>query len=641
MGDIGLGKYKSIRDYVESKLREFESRGLSMHTLFSLMFQEKDNIMYERSNGYRIETFTYGEAEDRILSKAVSVKRLLADVAPGSVVGLSMENSLSWIENFWGILLCGYCPLLINLRLSQEMVEGAIRDCDAKAVISDRRTYSVKTVMDSEIKPVDERMKPDVFGEEILVMTSGTSRHVKLCAYSAEELFYQIKGSYGIIKECDLIKRHYQDRLKLLTFLPFYHAFGLVAVYIWFSFFSRTFVELKDMMPETITGTVRRHHVTHIFAVPLFWEKVYEQARKTIRQRGEETERKFEKAMALRDKLGDSALGEAFSKLAFKEVRDNLFGDSIRFMITGGSSISKEAVRFFNYIGYHLADGYGMSEIGITSVELSKKPSILNDCFIGKPMDGMEYRINSDGELEVSGKAIARYIIEDGERKIINNGFFQTHDLAVCENGHYKILGRRDDLVIGYSGENLNPNLIEPELKLPGVNEVCLIGAREGAQVVPTVVFSVNRFITAEKLSELDRAVKKKLEEMHLSSEIRKLLYVSDPLIVGDEYKLNRIRLRQQLEEGHFTPVQPLSVDDNLQDELAERIREFFAAALSCQKEDISDQSDFFLDLGGSSLDYFGMISAIETEFSVKIPVERSAELSTVSAFHRYLSEAL
>jgi hypothetical protein len=61
MGDLGLGQYKTIKDFVQSKLRAFEERGLSMVTLFSLMFQEKENIMYERSAGYRIESFTYGE----------------------------------------------------------------------------------------------------------------------------------------------------------------------------------------------------------------------------------------------------------------------------------------------------------------------------------------------------------------------------------------------------------------------------------------------------------------------------------------------------------------------------------------------------------------------------------------------------
>ena len=639
MGDLGLGQHKTIKDFVRSKLRAFEEQGLSMETLFSLMFQEKENIMYERSAGYRIESFSYGEVEKRIKARALSLSKLLSDVAPGSVIGLSMDNSLSWIECFWAILLCGFRPLLINLRLSQEPVEGAIRDCDVQAVVSDGRTYPVRTILCDEIDPLEKPFTPGEFGKEIIVMTSGTSRHVKLCAYSAEELFYQIKGSYGIIRECNTVKRHYQDRLKLLTFLPFYHVFGLVAVYIWFSFFSRTFVELKDMKPDTITGTVRRHHVTHLFAVPLFWETVYTQARKTIRLRGEETERKFEKAMALRDKLGDSALGALFTRAAFKEVRENLFGDSIRFMITGGSSISKETMRFFNSIGYHLADGYGMSEIGITSLELSKKPSILNAGYIGKPMDGVEYRINDDGELEVKGKAIACYIIEDGEKKIINTDFFNTHDLAVCENGHYKILGRKDDLIVGISGENLNPNLIEPQLKLKDVNEVCLIGAFDGVNAVPTLVVSVNRFISEEKLTALDHSLKKQLEEMRLNSEIKRILYVSDRLIVGDEFKLNRLRLKQQLEENGFHEVKPLGKDEGLQDALAKQLREFFAAALDRSAEDIADGADFFLDLGGTSLDYFGMIAAMENEFSVKISTEQN--LSTFAAFHRYLSEIL
>lgn len=641
MGDLGLGQYNTIKDFVQSKLRSFDENGHTMETLFSLMFQEKENILYERSSGYRIEAFSYGEVEDRILKRSASLSKLLSDVEPGSVIGLSMDNSLDWIECFWAIIVCGYRPLLINLRLSREMVERAIGDCGAKAVISDQRTYSIRTYTADAIGYADARFEPGVFGTEILVMSSGTSRRVKLCAYSAEELYHQIKGSYGIVAECDLIKRHYKDRLKLLTFLPFYHVFGLLAVYIWFSFFSRTFVELRDMAPETIIGTVRRHGVTHIFAVPLFWEKVYEQAKKTIHLRGENTEQKFYKAMKLREVLGDSAAGKLFSKLAFKEVRENLFGESIRFLITGGSSVSTDAMRFFNSIGYHLADGYGMSEIGITSVELSKKRSVLNACFIGKPIDGVNYRINAEGELEVSGKALAKYIIEDSERKIINNGFFQTHDLAVCENGDYKILGRRDDLIIGSSGENLNPNLIEPEMLLQNVNEVCLIGAHEGAQIVPTLVISVNAFISAEKLDQLDKEMKAKIEQMHLSTEIRRLLYVSDRLIVGDEFKLNRIRLREQLESGAFTLVKPLDADDRLDDPLADRLKEFFAEALHMKSEDIPEQADFFLDLGGTSMDYFGMIGGIENEFSVKIPAGQSESLSSVAKFHEFLSDKL
>ena len=70
MGDLGLGQYNTIKDFVQSKLRAFDENGHSMETLFSLMFQEKENILYERSSGYRIEAFSYGEVEDRILKRS-------------------------------------------------------------------------------------------------------------------------------------------------------------------------------------------------------------------------------------------------------------------------------------------------------------------------------------------------------------------------------------------------------------------------------------------------------------------------------------------------------------------------------------------------------------------------------------------
>ena len=200
------------------------------------------------------------------------------------------------------------------------------------------------------------------FGEEILLMSSGTTSMPKICVYTAEEFYNQIRGSYGIIRRCAQMKKHYEGSLKQLTFLPFYHIFGLTAVYVWFAFFSRTFVRLNDMMPQTIVNTIKRHKVTHIFAVPLFWEKVRDQALSTIKNRGEETYKKFTRGLSIAEKIGDiPLLGDLFIKIAFREVRENLFGDSICFLISGGSSVSPEVLKFFNYIGYHLANGYGMT----------------------------------------------------------------------------------------------------------------------------------------------------------------------------------------------------------------------------------------------------------------------------------------
>lgn len=638
MDKSSLGGYRSINAFVDAKLQKYNASARDFAALFELMFSERDNVLYERSSGYRVVKTTYGEAREQLLRRAETLKEQLGGVEKGAVVGLYLDNSLSWIELFWAILACGCRPLLMNLRLDDNTLAYALKASGAAAVISEgKRFEGVLNLTASEITEAERMPESPDFGTELMVMSSGTSSHVKICAYTAEEFYHQIQGSYSIIRQCRQIKKHYNSQLKLLTFLPFYHIFGLVAVYIWFAFFSRTFVELRDMEPDTILNTIRRHKVTHVFAVPLFWETVYEQAMNTIRERGAKTASKFEKGMRISRKIGDvPLLGRAFSKLAFREVRDGMFGESIVFMITGGSYISPQVLEFFNAIGYRLADGYGMTEIGITSVELSGSKKRLNSCSVGVPMKGIEYQINGSGELLVRGRAMAHYIIEDGKINA-NDGWFNTRDLASFDGKCYRILGRQDDLIIAPDGENLNPNLIEEQLLIDGVKGVCLIGAGSAPKTQPTLLVSVNRFISCEALSAVDRGIKIKLNELHLDGRVCAVFFTSDSLLKGDEFKLNRRRLKREYESGTLTPVTPdRDAPEGTLDETALAIRRMFALALSKPEEEIGYTSDFFLDEGGSSLDYFGIITQLQEFYGVTLPSDDTT-LNTVKGLRDFI----
>lgn len=636
---LGLGGFSDIDSFVSDKLRRLDEAEAGFKSLFELMFSESDNLMYEKSEGYRITKTTYGQAKQEILSLAGDLKERIS-VPAGSVVGLSMDNSLLWIEVFWAIILCGWRPILLNLRLSDNILEKTLNDCGAKAVVSDGREYSLPTVKADSLSKEHTPIDPSVFGEEIMVMSSGTSDNVKICAYSAEEFRYQIHDSYQIIQECRAVKTHYDGYIKLLTFLPFYHIFGLFAMYIWFAFFSRAFVQLNDMAPQTIVNTIKRHKVTHIFAVPLFWETVYDQAVKAIRGRGEKTYKKFQKGIRLSRKLsGMKGLSRWFSKKAFREVRENLFGESISFLITGGSSIRPEVIEFFNAIGYQLADGYGMTEIGITSVELSDSKKILNSCFVGKPMTSCEYMINEKGELLVRGKNIAKYMICDGKKIMTDKTqWFNTHDLAECVGGRYRILGRTDDLIVSSNGENLNPNLYEPQLSLSGTNGVCIV--TDGK--TPALIVSVNRRTDKAFLEKLDTDIKSKLSELNLTGQIGRILYVSDKLMAGDEFKLNRKRLAADYKAGRFSIVDPHSSDDEgEEDELILLLRQVFAAALDRDVSEVAPESDFFTDLGGTSLDYLAATAKLQEDMGIPFPKSEDKTLRTVSEFYEYIKESL
>ena len=635
---LGLDGCRTIAEFVENKLARLETMEPGFSSLFPLMFSERDNIMYERSTGYRIRTTSYGEAYAAVLRAVPMLRQALPGLRAQSVVGLYMQNSVEWIELFWAILAAGFCPLLMNTRLNKAVLEDALADAGAAAVISDGPEFSVPTLSPADLLREDApapSAPDDPFGEKLLIMSSGTSDRLKLCAYTAEEFRHQIRNTLEILRRSKAVQVHYEGRLKLLTFLPFYHVFGLVAVYIWFAFFSRTFVHLADFSPQTILGTIRKHKVTHIFAVPLFWETVYAEAMRTIRGRGEATAARFEKGLAVARRLGNAPkLCAAFSKKAFREVREELFGESVRFMITGGSEIRPEVLEFFNAVGYPLANGYGMSEIGITSVELSPKLRVLREGFVGKPLPSVEYSLRADGELLVRGPSLARFVLEGGKKRV-NDGWFPTGDLAECVGGHWRILGRKDDLVVASSGENLNPNLIEPLFDIPGVRQVCLISDAAGA---PVLLASVGRNLPAERLTQLEQALHDRAKALGLSGQLARIVPVEDELRTEQEFKLCRARLTRDYRAGALTEAKAAAVQTaRPEDPCYFRVTELFAAALGKSPAEIGPETDFFLDGGGSSLDYFALVSRLREEFGIEFPTADGESISTPEKLYRFI----
>ncbi len=637
-----LGGHLTLNGYVRSKIRRMTREGLDFRSLFELMFSERDNIMFEGSRGERTETATYGEVRASVLKKAAWLRSRFGELPRQSVIGLYMENSREWIETFWAILLSGFCPLLMNLRLDRGNLEKALANAEARAVIAaGPASFPVPVLPAGWIGKAGEARAESAElpepGENILLMSSGTSEHVKICAYSAEAFRIMIGDSWQIVRQCPQIKKHAGGQLKLLTFLPFYHIFGLVAVYVWFAFFSRTFVLLENMSPQTLIRTIRQHRVTHIFAVPLLWNRVYEQAMETIAGRGPETVKRFEKGMRIAERTGDiPGIGALIRRVLFREIRENLFGSDIRFLISGGSEIRPEVLRFFNSVGYHLANGYGMTEIGITSVELSRKPSVLCSGSVGKPFASAEYRRGADGVLEVRSPAMACRIHSGDGWKPAGKDWFRTGDLAEERDGRWYILGRSDDLVISPTGENLNPNLVEAALATEGIAELCLIGVRSEDGVQPVLLARPDSSVTGSGIQELRERLTGRIREAGLEGQILSVALISEPLMEEREIKLNRSRVARRFREGQLTL---LSGDGDGAEEhsaLKEAVRAMFAEAAGKSPEEIGDRTDFFLECGATSLDYFSLAAQVQETWGVSLPMTEHP-YTTVLSLTNYL----
>ena len=170
-----------------------------------------------------------------------------------------MENSPKWIYIFWGLLMAGYKPLLMNKRLGDVLNKNVIGLTNLKVVITDAKTtLGIEELLVDEFDLSNVEIISDFkWANEIALSTSATSLDVKVCCYDGMAIASQIKNTKDVVKKNPLLKKRYNGEIKMLAFLPFYHIFGLVASYFWYGFFNRTFVFLKDLSTPTILNTIK------------------------------------------------------------------------------------------------------------------------------------------------------------------------------------------------------------------------------------------------------------------------------------------------------------------------------------------------------------------------------------------------
>ncbi len=630
----------TVDAYVKYKLAAYEGKEKNFESLFELMFDERDNVMVETTDGYRVNKVSYGEFRQKILAMVPAVADALREVPAGDIVGLYMNNRPEWLMAFWAILIAGYRPLLMNTRLPDQALEDILTEYTVKGVLSDGTCFAAaKTILWDELSAAECDFEKRPFGEEVLFMSSGTTGHVKLCAYTGENFYYQILDSANIIATCPAIKRHYEGELKQLVLLPLCHVFGFIAVYLWFGFFSRTFVFPKDLDPSTIQRTVKKHKVTHIFAVPMVWEAVSRAAKAKIRARGEKTYQKFLKASAMVNRL-DRCGGDFLAKKLLAEVREGLFGDSIMFLISGGSHIEPATLNFFNGIGYHLANGYGMTEVGITSVEKADKKKILNMGSVGAPFGYTEYSLSEEGHLLVRGKTRASRILCDGEEEITDyDAWFDTGDMMQYRGGRYYAAGRSDDLIICEDGENLNPTLAEMSLVIPGIDKLCIFQKEDKHAAI---IASVPGCFATERILELSTLLEAKLKEAKLDRVIRTIYFTGDTLLGSGEFKLSRQRVASRIRDGQlrvFVLTDLKERGESVFADLEKDIAALFAEVLGKEEAEIGRDSHFFRDLGGTSMDYYALLGLIRERIGARVEVSDSDSLATVAEFYAYLTK--
>ena len=133
---------------------------------------------------------------------------------------------------------------------------------------------------------------------------------------------------------------------------------------------------------------------------------------------------------------------------------------------------------------YGMTETFGDGILNFTQVEKHMSA-------VGKPDDHVQYKLDETGEICIKGDCVMLGYYKDPEAtaEVIDaDGWFHTGDLArMDEEGFYYITGRKKNLIILTSGENVSPEELEKKLALcPAITE-CIV--KEKGQKICAVIY--------------------------------------------------------------------------------------------------------------------------------------------------------
>jgi long-chain acyl-CoA synthetase len=228
---------------------------------------------------------------------------------------------------------------------------------------------------------------------------------------------------------------------------------------------------------------------TAMLTVPLIIEKMYKTAILP----------EIKKRLLVRLVYKFPVIRKRIRKMAGDKLKET-FGGAMRFFGVGGAALSPEVERFLRDAEFPYAIGYGLTEtsplIAGANAEKTRYRST------GPIVPGLEVRIeNQDsktgiGEIVVRGPSIMKgYYRDPGltAEVLSPEGWFHTGDLGSFDkNGYLYINGRLKNVILGPSGENIYPEVIESVINRLDIILESLVFHQEG-QLVARVYYDYEK----------------------------------------------------------------------------------------------------------------------------------------------------
>ncbi|HUH03202.1 MAG TPA: AMP-binding protein, partial [Kofleriaceae bacterium] len=436
--------------------------------------------------------YTYERVQDLAQIAAASLRE--RGIAPDDRVMIMSENRPEWGISYFGILLAGATAVPLDSALSLTEVANLVRASGSKVLLISE-DVTERLLEDEKIElgadpaaslqhelgtlgaELDVLWFDDVLAEPAvspgaiapprkadavasLIYTSGTTGEPKGVMLTHKNLTSMVSKLASVFK----LYRH--DGL--LSVLPLHHTFEFSAGFLMPLVHGSTINYLEEVGADGLSKAFDTQVITGMVGVPALWQLLHRKIFKNVADRGPIARKVFDMLVdsnrSLRDALPyDWSLG----KVMFFPVHRKM-GGRMRLLISGGSALNPEILKSFRGLGFRLVEGYGMTESSpvLTVMRPTENPVLGS---VGRALPGVDVKIHEADEQGI-GEVIARgpnvmkgyYQNETATNAVIIDGWLHTGDLGrLDDDGNLFIVGRKKEMILGASGENVYPDELE------------------------------------------------------------------------------------------------------------------------------------------------------------------------------------
>lgn len=271
-----------------------------------------------------------------------------------------------------------------------------------------------------------------------------------------------------------------------LSFLPLAHVYERFTTY---SNLEKGVVVAFAQGPDTVMRDLPEVRPTVLFAVPLFFDRIYGRLRANLAQAPFWRKAVFYACLGIGKRIAQHRMAKKevplplkvlsyfADRLSFSKLKKRL-GGRIRFFVSGGAALSPEVAEFFLAFGLPIFQGYGLTEscavCSVNNFDNFKLDSV------GKPCPAVQVKIAADGEVLITGDVILSEYWGDplATAAAKRDGWLHTGDTGHLDaDGFLKILDRKKDILVTSLGENVAPQKIEALLRTdPLISDAVVLG---------------------------------------------------------------------------------------------------------------------------------------------------------------------